>query len=156
MQLTTASEVIRFAVELENRAAKFYEDLATRYPEAKEVFSSLVKENGKNKILVERTYNEVVTDALETGFSFQGFEADAYMIDVDLAQDAHLSHAVKKALEIEEKIQKFYATAAQMSKALLADIPRIFEGIEKKRTERKAKLTSLLGEEKPWSVIPKS
>jgi len=143
MQLTTASEVIRFAVELENRAAKFYEGLATRYPEAKEVFSSFVKENEKNRILVQRAYNEVVSDALETGFSFEGFEADAYMIDVDLAQDAHLSHAVKKALEIEERIEKFYATAAEMSKALLADIPRTFERIAKKRTERKEKLKSL-------------
>ena len=144
MQLTTASQVIRFAKELEDKAAKFYEGLATRYPEAKEIFSSFVKENRKNKILVQRAYNEVVTDAIETGFSFEGFEADAYMVDVDLAQDAHLSHAVKKALEIEEKIQKFYTTAAQMSKALLADIPRLFERIAKKETERKAKLTSLL------------
>jgi len=143
MQLTTASEVIRFAVELEDKAAKFYEELATRYPEAKEVFSSLVKENKKNEILIQRAYNEVVTDALETGFSFKGFEADTYMIDVDLAQDVALSRAVKKALKIEEKIQKFYATAAEMSKALLADIPRLFERIAKKRTERKEKLKSL-------------
>ena len=144
MQLTTASEVIRFAIELEDRAAKFYEDLATRYPQAGEAFSSFAKENKKNKILVQRTYNEVVTDALETGFSFAGLRADAYTIDVDLVQDAHVSRAVKKALEMEEGIQKFYGTAAQMSKALLADIPRIFERIAKKITQRKAKLTSLL------------
>ncbi len=144
MQLTTASEIIRFAVELEDTTAKFYEGLATRYPEAKEIFSSFVKENRKNKILVQRAYNEVVTDAIETGFSFEGFEADPYMIDVDLAQGADLARAVKKALEIEEKTQAFYATAAEMSKALLADIPRTFERIAKKRTERKAKLTSLL------------
>ena len=144
MQLTTASEIIRFAVELEDTTAKFYEGLATRYSEAKEVFSSFVKENRKNKILVQRAYNEVVTDALETGFSFKGLQTDAYMIDVDLARDAHLSRAVKKALETEEKIQEFYATAAEMSKALLADIPRTFERIAKKRTERKVKLTSLL------------
>lgn len=143
MQLTTASEIIRFAVELEDKAAKFYEGLATRHPEAKEVFSSFVKENKKNKILVQRAYNEVVTDALETGFSFEGFEVDEYMIDVDLAQDADLSRAVKKALETEEEIQKFYATAAEMSKALLADIPRAFERIAKKRTGRKEKLKSL-------------
>jgi hypothetical protein len=65
------------------------------------------------------------------------------MIDVDLAQDADLSRAVKKALETEEEIQKFYATAAEMSKALLADIPRAFERIAKKRTGRKEKLKSL-------------
>jgi rubrerythrin len=144
MQLTTASEIIRFAKELENKTAKFYEGLATRYPEAKETFSSFVKENRKNEILVQRAYNEVITDALETGFSFEGLEGDAYMIDVDLAQGADLAGAVKKALEMEEKTQAFYATTAEMSKALLADIPRAFERIAKKRTERKVKLTSLL------------
>ena len=144
MQLTTASEVIRFAKELEDKAAKFYEGVATRYPEAKEVFSSFVKENKKNKILVERTYNEVVTDALETDFSFEEFEADAYMIDVDLDQDASLSDGVQRALEIEEKIQKFYLAAAKMSKSLLADVPRAFERIAKRRGEGKEKLKSLL------------
>ena len=144
MQLRTASEIIRFARELEDKGAKFYEDLSSRHPQAKEAFSSFVRENRKNQILVQRAYNEVVTDALETGFSFKGLQTDPYMIDVDLARDAHLSRPVKKALEIEEKTQKFYATAAEMSKALLADIPRVFERIAKKRTERKGKLTSLL------------
>ncbi len=143
MQLTTASQIISFAKELEDKAAKFYQELAARYPEAKEVFSSFAKENKKNEIVVQRTYNEVVTDALETGFSFEGLEADPYMIDVDLAQNVSLSSAVRKAQEIEERIENFYTTAARMSKGLLADISRTFERIAKKRTERKGKLASL-------------
>jgi len=143
MQLTTASQIISFAKELEEKAAQFYQELAARYPEAKEVFSSFAKENKKNEIVVQRTYNEVVTDAIETGFSFEGLKADPYMIQVDLAQNVPLSSAVKKAQEIEERIQNFYTTAAKMSKGLLADIPRTFERIAKKRTERKGKLASL-------------
>ena len=49
MQLTTASEIISFAKELEDKAAKLYQELAARYPEAKEVFSSFAKENKKNE-----------------------------------------------------------------------------------------------------------
>ena len=143
MELKTASEIIRFARDLEDKGAKFYEDLASRYPEAKEAFSSLVKENRKNRTLIQRAYNEVVTDALETGYSFKGLEQDSYLIDVDLAQGETLSRAVKRALEIEEKTQEFYATAAEMSKALLADIPRILERIAKKRAERRVKLMLL-------------
>ncbi|MCK4925853.1 hypothetical protein KAS10_00695, partial [Candidatus Aerophobetes bacterium] len=78
MQLTTASQIISFAKELEDKAAKLYQELAARYPEAKEVFLSFAKENKKNEIVVQRTYNEVVTDAIETGFSFEGLEADPY------------------------------------------------------------------------------
>lgn len=144
MQLTTASEIVRFAKELEDTTAKFYEGLAQNYEGGKEAFLSFVKENKKNRLFIQRAYSEVVTDALETGFSFAGLQIDAYMIDVDLAEGAHLSDAVKKALEIEEKIQKFYFTAAEVSKALLADISRVFERIAKKRIERKAKLKSLL------------
>ena len=144
MQLKTTSEVIRFAQELEEEAAKLYENLATRYPRSRETFLLFAKESRKNKALVQRAYNEAVTDAIETGFSFKGLEVDSYLIHVDLAQDTDLSRAVKKALELEEKIQSFYATAAGMSKGLLTDISRVFERITKKRNERTRRLTSLL------------
>lgn len=143
MQLTTASEVIRFVGELEDTAAKFYEELTEKHPEGKETFLSFVKENRKNKVLVQRAYSEVVTDALETGFSFEGLNVDEYTFEGAVAEDASLSDVAQRALDIEEKIQKFYLNAAKMSKSLLADVSRAFERIGKKRDERKEKLKSL-------------
>ena len=74
MKCETASQVISFAVELEDRAAKFYEDLAQKHEQHKETFLSLVKENKKNGLHVRRAYREVITDALEAGFCFEGLD----------------------------------------------------------------------------------
>jgi len=143
MQLQTASQVINFAVELEDKSAKFYEDLAEKFKQYKEVFLSFVKENKKNKLFVQRVYNEVVSDALETGFSFEDLGVDDYLIEINLAEDVSLPDVLKKALDIEAKIERFYLNAAKKSKSFLADVPRVFEKIGKKRGERKERLKSL-------------
>lgn len=143
MQLQTASQVINLAVELEGKSAKFYEDLAEKYEEGKEFFLSFVKENKKNKLLVQRVYNEVVSDALETGFSFEDLGVDDYLIEINLAEDISLPDVFKTALDIEAKIERFYLNAAKKSKSFLADISRVFEKIGKKRDERKEKIKSL-------------
>lgn len=143
MQLQTASQVINFAVELEDKSAKFYEDLAEKFKQYKEVFLSFVRENKKNKLFVQRVYNEVVSDALETGFSFEDLGVDDYLIEINLAEDVSLPDVLKKALDIEAKIERFYLNAAKKSKSFLADVPRVFEKIGKKRDERKEKLKSL-------------
>lgn len=143
MQLTTVSEVISFVGELEDTTAKFYEEIAEKYPEGEDIFLSLAKENKKNKLLIQRVYNEVVSDALETGFSFEDLGVDDYLIEINLAEGVSLPNVLKKALDIEEKIQKFYLKAARVSKSFLADVPRVFEKIGKKRDERREKLKSL-------------
>jgi len=144
MQLQTTSQLINYAVELEDKSAKFYEDLAEKFEEYKETFLSFVKENKKNKILIYRTYNEVVTDAFETGFSLEGFNTDEYIFEGTVAEDASLSDMVHRALETEQIIQRFYLSTAEKSKSFLADISQVFERIAKKRGEGKEKLKSLL------------
>jgi len=143
MKLQTASQVISFSIELEDKSARFYESLAEKFKDYRETFLSFVKENKKNKMLVQRAYNEVISDALETGFSFEGLGANDYLIEVNLVQDEDLPCAIRKALDMEEKIQNFYLDTAKMSSSFLADIPRVFEKIAKKRDERKEKLKLL-------------
>lgn len=43
---------------------------------------------------------------------------------------------------MEEKIQKYYLDSAEESKSLMADIPRVFERIAKKRDKRMMQLES--------------
>ena len=143
MELTTASAVISFAMELEDRSVKFYEELARRYKENKEIFSSFVKENRKNKVLIKRTYYETISDALETCFSIEHPNIDDYLIEIELAGDENYPDALRKALDMEQKIQKFYLDVAKKSKSLLADVSRVFERIARKRNERRLKLKSL-------------
>ena len=143
MRLKTASEIVKFAGELEEKSANFYEKMAERFPERKDIFLSFAKENRKCKKMVQRAYSEVVSDALETGFSFEGMESGKYLIETNFSQNENVRLLLNKALEMEKKIQKFYLDAAEKSKSLLADVPRVFERIGEKREERKHKIKDL-------------
>jgi len=139
MKLQTASATISFAKKLEDESAKFYEDLAQRYTEGKDTFLSFAKENGKNIVQIERAYYGVITDAIEGCFAFN-LNPDEYTVKTELAEEASYSEALDKAVEVEEKIIKFYLDAAEQSKSLLADVPRVFALIARKRSDRIAKL----------------
>ena len=142
MKLQTASSVISLAKELEGKAAEFYENLAQRYTDGKDAFHSFAKENKKNVVQIERAYYGVITDAIEGCFAFD-LESDDYPIETALVDNADYSEALGRAVKIEETMVKFYTTAAEQSKSLMADVPRAFMLIVRKRNERLAKLKSL-------------
>jgi len=144
MELNTASEAISFSRELEDESAKFYGNLAQKYVKGEEEFLSFAKENNKNIVQVERVYYGVITDAIEGCFSFKGIDTDNYSIETKLSESASYADALRAAIALEGKITKFYLDAAEVSKSLMADVPRVFEMIAKKRNERILKLKSLL------------
>jgi len=146
MEINTASATISFAKKLEEDSAKFYEDLSRRYAKDEDVLLSFAKENRKNIVQVERAYYEVITDAIEGCFAFN-INPDDYAFRTELTEKASYSDALGKAMEMEEKIIKFYSDAAEQSKSLMADVPRAFTLIARKREGRESKLKSLLGEE---------
>ena len=143
MGISTCSEAISLSKELENNSAKFYQELSNRYEQEKELFLAFAKENEKYVKQIERTYYGVITDAIEGCFAFD-LNPEDFQIKVTLPKDDSYSNAVKEALAMEEKIINFYQVAAEQSKHLMADIPRSFTMVAKKRSERLTKLKSLL------------
>jgi hypothetical protein len=146
MNLHTASEVISFVKKLENESARFYQDLSLKYAKDKDVFLSFVKEDGKNLIQIERAYYGVISDAIEGCFAFD-ISPDKCEFKTELPAKASYSDALEKAIEIEGKITRFYSDAAEQSNSLLADVPRTFKMVVKKRGQRELKLRSLLRKE---------
>jgi hypothetical protein len=142
MKLQTASAAISFAKRLEEESAKFYQELSQRYAEGSDTFLSFAKENGKNAMQIERTYYGVISDAIESCFAFD-IEPDEYKLETTLSENLNYAGALARAIEMEEKIRKFYGDAAEQSKSLMADVPRLFNLIAKKRSDRIAKLKSL-------------
>ncbi len=143
MKLHTASETISFAKKLENESAKFYKDLSQKYGKEEDAFLSFGEENRKNIAQTERAYYGVITDAIEGCFAFD-VETDEYTFETELADKANYADALSRAIEIEEKIIKFYSDAAEQSSSLMADVPRAFKMIAKKRRNREEKLRALL------------
>ena len=143
MKLHTASEGITLAKKLENDSAKFYEVLAQRYNKDADTFLSFVTENKKNITQIERAYYGVITDAIEGGYAFDIDPAD-YTFKIAVAAGSKYADILEQAVKMEERIIKFYLDAAEQSKSLMADIPRAFMLVTRKREARRPKLMSLL------------
>ena len=141
MELNTASSVISMARELEETSARFYESLAGQYPANDEMFAGYAKENLKFIKRFETAYYGVITDALEGCYAFK-IKPDEYTIAADVDAGLEISAAIDHAIQIEDTMCRFYNDAAEQSKSLMADVPRVFSLIAKKRSERKQQLES--------------
>jgi rubrerythrin len=89
----------------------------------------------------------VITDAIEGCFAFD-LNPEDHQVKATPSKDASYTDALKEALAMEEKILKFYGIAAEQSKHLMADVPRNFTLVAKKRNERLTKLKGLLEQAK--------
>jgi hypothetical protein len=143
MKLNTASAVISFAKQLENESAKLYEDLSEKYVKDRDIFLSFVKENRKAIVQIERAYYGVISDAIEGCFAFD-VETDEYVLEINPLKNAEHAASLAKAIDVERKIIRFYSDAAEQSKSLMADVPRAFLMVAKKREVRIQMLESLL------------
>jgi len=147
MGISTCSGAISLSRELENESAKFYQELSKRFEKDKDLFLAFAKENAKYVTQIERAYYGVITDAIEGCFAFD-LNPEDYQVKAAPSKEASYSHALKEAMAMEENILKFYQVAAEQSKHLLADVPRNFTLVAKKRNERIPKLRALLDQVK--------
>jgi hypothetical protein len=127
-------------------SADFYKNLAEMNADNKDLFLSFAKENEKYVKQIERAYYGVISDALEGCFAFS-INPEVYSLETGLAENATLAEAVQEAMKIEETIVEFYNAAAEQSKSLMADVPRAFKLVVKKRSKRQSTLKSLADEE---------
>jgi rubrerythrin len=145
MQLNTSASVISFAKQLEADSAAFYEKMAEKYPKAAELFLAFSKENNKYTTMIERAYYGVITDAIEGCFAFS-VETDKYTFEREPAKGLGYTDALNQAIDMEQKLISFYTDAAEQSKAFMADVPRTFLIVAKKRMNREDRLRALLKE----------
>lgn len=142
MAISTCSGAISFSRELETESALVYEELAKRFEKDRDFFLALAKENGKFTQQIEWAYYGVITDALEGCFAFD-LDTDEFKVDAGPAASADYKAALAAALGMEEMIIKFYQVAAEQSKHLMADVPRSFNLVVKKRSDRIPKIKAL-------------
>ena len=145
MQLNTSASVISFAKQLEADSAAFYEKMAERYPKTTELYLTFSKENSNYVTMIQRAYYGVITDAIEGCFAFS-VETDKYTFEREPAKELGHADALNQAIDMEQKLISFYTDAAEQSKAFMADVPRTFLIVAKKRRGREDKLRTLLKE----------
>ena len=119
-----------------------YEELAEKSTENKETFLAFAKESRKNKVLVTRTYQETITDALEA--CFIQINLGDYLTEPPSREGLKYLDALRMAIGLEEKASKFYLDITERSESLLATIPMAFRKVAERRNNRKLKLRLLL------------
>jgi len=146
MTLRTASEGISFARELENRLGELYRAIVEQWPETRDALQPFIAQTAKSVSEVQRAYYEVITDAIEGGFCFE-LEPEDYPVPAAESLPSDRAGALARAIEAEETVCRFYEAAAEQSRGLLADVPRVFERLVKRRRARRSDLEKLAPEE---------
>jgi hypothetical protein len=136
----TASAVVSFSRQMEERLAAFYGELAHRFEAHADSLHDFARSCDKTGMQVVRTYQETVSDALETGYSFAGIFLDAYRIEWELPEALTWDEALETALALEAQAVAFYSDVAEASRSLLATIPRAFKRAARTHQQRQEAL----------------
>lgn len=139
MTINTASATVSLARELDNSAASFYRELASKFGPSCASFTAFAAENKKYNDQIERAYYGVITDAIEGCFSFE-LDPDLYQVDTDVSKIATLDEALLAALRVEEAATRFYKDAAAQGISTMADLGRALILVSRKREERLRKM----------------
>ena len=140
----TAAQIISHTQRLEDESAALYRKLAEQAGANAPLFLAAAEESEKLKVNIVRTYQETVSDALETGYSFAGLRLEDFAMEASTAEGAGLKDGVRHAMEMEAKTVAFYEEVAQRSENLLATIPGAFRRAARKREARRKQLEALL------------
>jgi hypothetical protein len=126
MELGTFGAILRFALELEERAAAFYEQAGE--PSAN--FRALAQGSRARIKTLQRARQEGVAEMILE--AIHGLDDDAY------APPDPSAPIPTQALELETTAARFYSDAA--NKMPIPEIRRLFQRLGKENEERKAKL----------------
>lgn len=141
MELTTFSMVLRFTLQLEDRTAQFYRNLAaeSKLTQTKELFAKFVENSDKRKKELERTARESVDHSLLEPVSGIFEETYGYISDSSGTAPAD---AVTSAKKLEEEMQKFYTEAGDKIK-FVSNVSRLYRRYAQDRAKALVALQAL-------------
>ena len=142
MELKTASSVINYISAIEGQSADWYAQHARKHSDLEKLFTTFAAENKKFGKRLKKAYYSGVTDALETNFGFQGLKATVNIPDT--VESASADQLLNFSLTLENQIQSFYLKAADLSRNLLADLPRAMDRVGRARDKRLGSLQAML------------
>ena len=129
MELGTFGAIMRFAMDLEEQAAGFYEGAAR--DGLRGAFGELASGSRKRLRRLERARREFVTEMILEAIT--GLDGDAYHVDLDPADESGL---LRQAQALEEASARFYRDAAE--KMPIREVVRLFRRLARENEQRKA------------------
>ena len=154
MELSTFGALLTFAIELEERAARFYLEAAegVEHAGAKETFSAFARQNRSRKALLVATRQEHVTEMVLEPIT--DLHRSDYEIEPKSTRGSTESprsgmtytQVLAQAREMESRAQRFYADAAGKARHLLAGVARSFARLAREKEKRLQELEDLIEE----------
>ncbi|MDP3063861.1 MAG: hypothetical protein Q8O40_11730 [Chloroflexota bacterium] len=143
MELSTFGAVLAFAIEQEERSARFYQEAAEREDceAARETFQELARQNTKRRDLLVRTRQEQVTEMVLEPIT--GLRRADYEVQVSAASASGYAQVLSQAVEVEQVAQRFYSEVAEVGRYLLAGVARSFIRLARENEARRLRLDGL-------------
>ncbi len=135
MQLGTFGAILRFAMELENQAAAFYEVAAQGG--LTDSFQEMARASRKRLSRLERARREGVVEMILE--SIEGLDSNSYQ--VALTADGDRGQRLEQAIALEDVTSLFYRDAA--AKMPVQEIVRLFQQLADENMQRQGDLAGL-------------
>lgn len=132
MELGTFGAILRFAMDLEEQAAWFYEEAARGGLEV--AFGELAQGSRGRLKRLERARREWVSEMILE--SVTGLDGNAYRVDLD--PEADEAGLLRQAQALEETAIRFYRDAT--GKMPIREVVRLFQRLVRESEQRKTQL----------------
>jgi hypothetical protein len=109
MELGTFGAVLKFAMELEEKAISFYEEVRNKSSKS-DHFTTLVQRGQKRLKILERVRRENTTEMILEPIT--GLDPDAYTPEISIPEGSDDKAIQSIAIALEKKLQEFYTDAA--------------------------------------------
>ena len=141
MDLGTFGAIMKFALEVENEVANFYESVKEKAKDQEliDIFDSLTKRGHKRVKTIERVRRENVTEMILEQIT--GLDSDTYKPVTSLPDTIDDNTLRGIAAEVEKKLQSFYAEAG-VKIEFLSEVAYSFELLAEANEEANERLSS--------------
>jgi rubrerythrin len=143
MELSTFGAVLAFAIEMEERSARFYREAAERKgcEAICGALQELAKQSAARRDLLVRTRQEQVTEMVLEPIT--GLRREDYETQASVASASGLADVIAEAVALEQVAQRFYSEVAEKGRYLLAGVARSFTRLARENEARRIRLEGL-------------
>ena len=144
MELQNFGSILSFAVELEAEDFAFYQASAANPACAQHepMLSEFAADEKKNEKTMLRVRRENVTEMILEPIT--DFSSEPFLTTREGVEGMNADQVLAKALDLEEKAERFYRQAAEKMKAL-PEVSRALERIARRRSAHRERLAGASG-----------
>jgi hypothetical protein len=133
------AQVVDLAIQLLEQSAAFYAHLAKVEELRRDQYEMYSSQDRKSQKQVKSSYRYLISDALETSFSFN-LDASDFSLESLTAEPNKVVDPIGQAKNVEETLIRYFRAISSQSESLMAGIPEIFSSLAGRHMRRLGRL----------------